>query len=64
VKCKNCENYFTTKRLLENTIAEYSELAGGSPEEFKDMIYLCPDCRRMNWSEMLADAYREARYES
>jgi len=64
VKCKGCGKYFTTKRALDNTVAEYSELADGYAEEFKDMIYLCPDCRRMDWSEALADAYREARYES
>jgi formate hydrogenlyase subunit 6/NADH:ubiquinone oxidoreductase subunit I len=64
VQCRGCGRYFTTKRVLEDAAAEYSELAGGYAGEFKDMIYLCPDCRRKEWSESLADAYREARYGS
>lgn len=64
VKCSSCGNYFTTKRVLENTLAEYSELMGGYVDEFKEKILLCPDCRRRDWGETLAEAYRDARYES
>jgi hydrogenase-4 component H len=64
VKCKSCGKYYTTKRALANTVSEYAELAGGYLDDFREKIMLCPDCRRRNWSEALADAYREARYES
>ena len=61
VKCKSCGKYFTTKRVLENTLSAYSELVGGYEEEFREMIFLCPDCRRVEWSEVMAEAYRGAR---
>jgi hydrogenase-4 component H len=64
VTCSGCGKYFTTRRVLEETVAEYSELSGGYSDEFRDVITLCPDCRRRKWGEALADAYREARYES
>jgi len=63
VKCKSCGNYFTTKRVLENTLSAYSELVSGYGEEFIEKIFLCPDCRRKDWSEVLAEVYRGARHE-
>ena len=63
VKCKSCGNYFTTKRVLENTLSAYSELVSGYGEEFTEKILLCPDCRRKDWSEVLAEVYRGARHE-
>lgn len=62
VKCKSCGKYFTTKRAMEYTISEYSELAGGYEDEFRDMVLLCPDCRRKDWSEILAESYRGTRH--
>ena len=66
VKCKSCGKYFTTKRLLENTLAEYLELEsiGMYVDGFKDAVYECQDCRKENWVDTLAVAYRRARFES
>jgi hydrogenase-4 component H len=64
VKCEGCGTYFTTKRVLEETIAEYSELGNVYDEELRSMVKQCPDCKRKAWSEALAEAYREARYGS
>ena len=64
VKCGRCGTYFTTRRVLEDTAREYSELGKIYDEGLKDMIKLCPDCRRKEWSESSAEAYRSARYES
>ncbi len=62
--CASCGKYFTTRRVLEETETEYSELVGGYSDDFRGAIKLCPDCRRKRWGEALADAYREARYDS
>ena len=64
VKCGSCGTYFTTRRVLKETAAEYSELGDVYDEGLRGMVSLCPDCRRREWSEASAEAYRGARYES
>jgi hydrogenase-4 component H len=63
VKCKNCGEYFTTKRLIEHTLKEYLELQDSYSDDFTNKILICPSCRKKEWSEELAEAYREARNE-
>ena len=63
LKCRICGKYFTTRRTLEDTLSTYSELVGGYEQEFKEMVFLCPECRRENWTDVMAEVYRETRHE-
>ncbi|MBN1683805.1 4Fe-4S binding protein [Candidatus Bathyarchaeota archaeon] len=64
VKCKKCGEYFTTKRLIENMMKEYLELQDSYSDDFTNRILNCPTCRKKEWGEELAEAYREARNEN
>jgi len=61
-KCEDCGRYWTTERLRGEVDAEYASLGNIYDEELREMISLCPECRRKAWSETQAEAYRRARY--
>ena len=55
-QCRSCGKYYTTKRAINDVLTAYSESVSGFDEEFKEMIYLCPDCRRRELTERFAEA--------
>ena len=55
-QCRSCGKYYTTKRAIKDVLTAYSESVSGFDEEFKEMIYLCPDCRRRELTERFAEA--------
>ncbi len=63
VKCEACGTYFTTKRALDYTISEYSELAYDFDKGLREMVHLCPECKKTRWGEASADAYRRLKDE-
>jgi hydrogenase-4 component H len=63
VKCEACGTYFTTKRALDYTISEYSELAYDFDKGLREMVHLCPECKKSRWGEASADAYRRLKDE-
>lgn len=58
VECKSCGKFFTTRRVIEDTLSTYSQLLEEYQKEFKDAILLCPECRRVDWLEELANIYK------
>ena len=63
VKCEACGAYFTTERALNYTLSEYGELAYDIDKSLKEMVRLCPECKKTRWGDASADAYRRAKDE-
>ncbi len=54
VRCKKCGRPFATRRLIE-TITNYLLSVDISyKEDLKEMIWLCPECRRKECAEILS----------
>lgn len=62
-KCSSCGAYFTTERALNYTLSEYKELVYDVDKDLREMVLLCPECKKSHWSDASADAYRRAKDE-